>query len=156
MNEAVVTFLASFAIWILFAGLFILWLIDGRIKKEVALHALASAAFAWVVSEMIKSLIPSLRPFETNGLSPLTLTVPAGGTFPSGHASTAFAMATAVWLHDKKIGLFFFLGAIGVGLGRIMGNVHFPLDVFGGVLVGVSVAYILGKLHLFKAFSKRN
>ena len=156
MNEAIVTFLASFAVWILFAGLLTLWLVDGRIKKEVALHALASAAFAWVASEMIKSLVPSLRPFETNGLPPLTLTVPATGAFPSGHASTAFAMATAVWLHDKKIGLFFLLGALGVGIGRVMGNVHFPLDVLAGVVVGVGVAYSLGRLHLFKVFSRRN
>ena len=154
MSEGIVTFLASFAIWVLFAGLLLLWLIDGRIKKEVALHALASAAFAWVASEMIKSLIPSLRPFETNGISPLTLTVPAGAAFPSGHAATAFGLATAVWLHNKKIGLFFVLGAIGVGLGRVMGNVHSPMDILGGVLIGILVAYALGRLHLFKVISR--
>ena len=146
--------MASFTIWLLFAGLMVLWLIDGRIKKETALHALASAACAWVLAEMIKSLIPTLRPFETNGISPLTLTMPTGAAFPSGHSSVAFALASAVWMHNKKIGLVFVLGALGVGLGRILGNVHFPLDVLGGVVLGILVAYVLGKLHLFKALSK--
>jgi len=156
MNEAAVSFLASFAIWLLFAGLILLWVIDGRIKKEVALHALASAAASWVLAEMIKSLIPTLRPFETNGLSPLTLTVPAGAAFPSGHASVAFALASAVWLHNKKIGFFFLLGAFGVGLGRVLGNVHFPADVLGGVGLGILVAYALGRLHLFTVISRQN
>jgi len=154
MSEGIVTFLASFTIWLLFAGLMVLWLIDGRIKKETALHALASAACAWVLAEMIKSLIPTLRPFEINGISPLTLTMPTGAAFPSGHSSVAFALASAVWMHNKKIGLVFVLGALGVGLGRILGNVHFPLDVLGGVVLGILVAYVLGKLHLFKALSK--
>ena len=156
MSEGIVTFLASFAIWLLFAGLIVLWLIDGRIKKEAALHALASAAFAWVLAEMIKSLIPTLRPFQMNGISALTLTLPSGAAFPSGHASVAFALASAVWMHNKKIGLAFILGALGVGVGRILGNVHFPLDVLGGISLGILVAFALGRLHLFKALPRGN
>jgi undecaprenyl-diphosphatase len=140
----------------MFAGLLVLWLIDGRIKKEVALHALAGALFAWALAQMIKSLFPSLRPFEINGLTPLTLTVPAGSAFPSSHAATSFGMAFAVWLHNKKIGTLFLIGAAAVGLGRVLSNVHFPLDVLGGSAVGVLAAYVIGKFHLFKFFSKKN
>jgi undecaprenyl-diphosphatase len=150
MSEGIVTFLASFAVWLLFAGIVVLWLIDGRIKKETAVHALASALVAWVLAEMIKSLIPSLRPFEINGLSPLTLTVPSGAAFPSGHTAVSFGLATAVWLHNKKIGLAFVIGALGVGLGRVLGNVHSLGDVFGGGALGVIVSLVLGKIHFFK------
>ena len=69
MNEAllvdkgawIVTFMASFLIWIMLGGLLVLWLIDGRIKKEQALHAFLSALIAWVIAEMLKNLIPSVR-----------------------------------------------------------------------------------------------
>jgi undecaprenyl-diphosphatase len=154
MSEGIVTFLASFAIWLLFAGLILLWVVDGRIKKETALHALASAAFAWVIAEMVKSLIPTLRPFERNGISPLTLTVPVGAAFPSGHTAVAWGLSFAVWLHERRIGWVFLLGAFAVGLGRVWGNVHFPVDVLGGVAIGILVAKIIGRHHFFKAISK--
>lgn len=156
MSEGIITFLASFGIWLMFAGLLTLWLFDGRIKKEVALHALAGALVAWALAQMIKSLFPSLRPFEINGLTPLTFTIPLGSAFPSGHAATAFGMAFAVYLHNKKIGLLFLIGAAAVGLGRVLGNVHYPLDVLGGVAIGALAAFLTGKFHLFKFFSKKN
>lgn len=153
MSEGIVTFLASFVVWLLFAGLIALWIVDGRIKREVALHALFSAAFAWVLAEMAKSLIPTLRPFEINGLPPLTLTVPSGASFPSGHAAVAFALAFAVLLHNKKIGTAFLLGALAVGVGRVWSNVHSLWDIIGGGALGIIVAVLLGKLHLFKVIS---
>src|SRR3990172_9406950 len=105
MSEGVVTFLASFRIWVLFFGILILWLVDGRIKKEVALHAILATVLAWTVAEMIKSFLPSIRPFNINGLTPLTLTVPIGGAFPSGHTASAFAASTSIFLHKKGLGL---------------------------------------------------
>ncbi len=154
MSEGLITFFASFAIWLMFFGLLILWIIDGRIKKEVALHAIVAAVSAWVASEMIKSLFPTLRPFEITGLSPLTLTVPAGAAFPSGHTASAFALAASVWQHDKKIGLAFIVAAVGVALGRVLGNVHFPLDVVGGAALGTFVSVVFGKLHVWKLISR--
>ena len=71
-------------------------------------------------------------------------------SFPSGHAAAAFALAFAVWLHNKKIGVVFIILAVLVGLGRVLSNVHYSFDVFGGALLGVVVAYIIGRLHMFK------
>lgn len=144
------TFLASILIWIMFAGLLLLWVLDGRIKKEQALHALFSAFIAWGITQMIKGLLPLPRPFEVDGGVPHTLTVPFDPAFPSGHAATAFGMATSVWLHDKKIGVYFVLAAILVGFGRVLSNVHFTSDVLGGILIGVVVSFLVEKLHLYK------
>ena len=100
-----VAFIASFLIWIMFGGLLVLWLIDGRIKKEQALHAFLAALIAWVVAEMLKNLIPSIRPFKINGYVPLTFTIPTDSSFPSSHAAATFAMETSVWLNNKKLGI---------------------------------------------------
>lgn len=149
-SSVLVVLMASFLIWVLFAGLFFLWAIDGRVKKEQALHALFSSVLAWVLAQMIKEFFPSLRPFELNGGPPLTLTVPFDAAFPSGHSATAFGMAASIWLHDKKLGILFVLGAVLVGAGRVLGNVHFVIDIIGGAVVGISVAYLVERLHLFK------
>lgn len=153
MSEPIITFLASFVIWIMFLGILILWLVDGRIKKEAALHAFMAATIAWVIAEMVKNLVPSIRPFSQNGLTPLTLTVPFGHAFPSEHSAVAGALATSIFMHKKTLGLIFFLAAGGVGIGRILGNVHNPLDILGGALLGGICAVLIKKFHLFKIVS---
>jgi undecaprenyl-diphosphatase len=134
----------------MFAGVFTLWIIDGKIKKEQALHALFSAFLVFVICEMVKSLFPSLRPFQINGFAPLTLSVPGSSSFPSVHAAVSFAIATSIWLHNKKIGWGFAAMAMLVSLGRVLSNVHGPLDVGVGIILGVGTSLLIEKLHLKK------
>jgi undecaprenyl-diphosphatase len=145
-----ITFMASFLIWFMLAGLFVLWFIDGRVKKEEALHALMAAFIAWGLTQMIKNLFPVTRPFEASELVPMTLTIPFDPSFPSGHAAAAFGLATSIWLHDKKLGFIFILSAFLVAWGRVAGNVHYMADVSAGAVIGVVTAYTVGKLHLYK------
>jgi len=135
----------------MFAGLIVLWLIDGRIKKEQVLHALLAALIAWVAAMMLKSFLPQSRPFSVNGLPPLTFITPsANSSFPSGHSAVAFGIAVSVWLHSRKVGMWFIVVAAFVGLGRIVSNVHFYADVVGGAMIGVFIAYVVKRLHLHK------
>lgn len=145
-----ITIVASFLVWLMFAGLVYLWVIDGKIKKEQALHALFASLIAWGFGQMLKTLFPTLRPFEFNGHPPLTLTIPGDGSFPSTHAAIAFAIAGSIFLHDKKIGLFFAVMAILVALGRVLSNVHTLFDVVFGASYGLASSYILKRLHVDK------
>jgi len=154
MLNIFIAFSASFLIWILFAGLLFLWLIDGRIKKEQALHAFFSAIAAWILADMIKGLFPTLRPFYINGLVPLTVTTPQDGSFPSGHSAAAFALAVSLWLHDKKIGFWYLLVALIIGVARVLAHVHFLVDILGGAVLGSSVAFLVDKLHLYSLIRK--
>ena len=150
-NSIFVVFLASFLIWFMFAGLLTLWVIDGRIKKEQVLHALLAAVLAWVAAMMLKSLLPQSRPFSLNGFPPLTFITPSvNSSFPSAHSAVAFGVAVSVWLHNRKVGIWFIVAAAFVGLGRIASNVHFYADVVGGAMIGVFIAYIIKRLHLHK------
>jgi len=155
MTNLLITFLASFLIWFMFLGLVILWVIDGRVKKEQALHAFLSSIIAWLVTEMIKSFFPTTRPFVTNGHDPLTITTPTNSAFPSTHAAVAFAIAVTLFLHDKRLGSAFLVSAIVVGAARIISQVHYPFDIFGGAVVGVLIALIVEKLHVARFLSRR-
>ena len=148
-TSVVITFLASFLIWVMFGGLFILWVIDGKVKKEQVLHAIFAILIAWSASTLIKEMIPSTRPFVIKGYTPLTLTIPKDSAFPSNHAAVAFSMAVSIWLHRKKWGLLFLLGAILVAVGRVLANVHYFHDIAGGVVIGVLSAYAIERLHLY-------
>ncbi|HSB80711.1 MAG TPA: phosphatase PAP2 family protein [Candidatus Methylomirabilis sp.] len=67
----------------------------------------------------------------------------AYASFPSGHATTAFATALilAFW-YPRQTGLFVGL-AILVGLSRVVLGAHFPSDVLAGAVLGSGVALIV-------------
>ncbi len=149
-----VTFLASYLIWLLFAGLIYLWIVDGRVKREVALHAFLASLIAVGLAEFIKILFPIPRPFVTNHLIPLTMTIPANGAFPSSHTAAAFALGLSVWRHNKKIGLTFLGLAITIGVARVLAAVHWPVDIIVGAILGSVVAIVIGRLHVFPLLKK--
>jgi undecaprenyl-diphosphatase len=154
LEDLFITFIASFLIWFMFAGLFVLWIIDGRVKKEQVLHALLAAFAGWLISEIVKSVFNTKRPFVTNGGSPATITTPQDAAFPSGHSTAAFALAVSIWLHDKKIGAIYMVSALLVALGRILANVHYPLDIVVGALIGTLSSVTFDKVHLFSLLKK--
>lgn len=143
-------FLASVLIWLMFAAVFVLWLYQKKLDKKEVIFILLSSLFAWGISELLKTFIPSVRPYLVTGYSPLTLTIPHGSAFPSSHAAGAFALATGLWLHNKKLGYIFIVAAIGVSLGRIISNVHYIFDVIFGAWLGIVVAYLISKLPFLK------
>jgi undecaprenyl-diphosphatase len=148
------TFIASFLIWFLFLGLFYLWIIDGRVKKEVVIHAIFATMISWALVSIIKSLIPTLRPFEVNNSLPLTITIPSSSAFPSLHSAVAFAIAVSVWFHNKRIGITFITGAFLVALGRVLSNVHWLSDVIFGGLMGYLTSILLVRVHFFRFLRK--
>ncbi|MBS1563115.1 MAG: phosphatase PAP2 family protein, partial [Bacteroidetes bacterium] len=59
-------------------------------------------------------------------------------SFPSGHTTSAFALATILALHATKKGwgVFFLLLAVGVAYSRIYLGQHFLPDVTMGAILG--------------------
>lgn len=155
MSDLLITFFASFLIFILFAGLFVLWVVDGKIKKEQVIHAFFACFIAWLTAETIKIFFPTLRSFLLNGQNPLTLTIPNDGAFPSSHTALAFALGVTIFMHDKKYGFLYLLGAILIGVARVAANVHYPLDILAGAFLGTLIAVVVEKVHPRLTISRR-
>lgn len=150
-----IEFFATFFIWFLFVGLGILWVIDGKIKKEQVIHALFACLFAWTIAFLIKHFFPTFRPFVINGGSVDVFLRPTDGAFPSEHTTLAFALAVTVFMHDRKVGWFFLASALAIGIARVLANVHYPIDIVGGALLGTLVAVVVEKIHLFRLITRR-
>jgi undecaprenyl-diphosphatase len=64
-------------------------------------------------------------------------------SFPSGHSAFFFAMATAIYLCNKKWGIWFVIAAILMNISRIVAGVHYPSDILGGAVAGIMVGYLV-------------
>lgn len=154
VEDVLVQFFASFFIYLLFVGLIVLWFIDGKIKKEQVVHAIYSCLFASVISSLIKHFFPTLRPYVINGLDTDVFMLPLDSAFPSAHTTIAFALSTTIFMHDRKVGWFFLVGALTVGIARVLANVHYPVDILGGAFLGTIVAVIVDKMHFLRFVTK--
>ena len=126
-----------------------MWFIDGRIKKEQVIHALLAGFIAWLLVMLIKHLFPTVRPFVLDGRGVDVLFKPTDSAFPSAHTALAFALAVTIFMHDRRVGWFYLIGALLIGVARVLANVHYPVDILGGALIGTLIAVIVERLHFF-------
>lgn len=104
-------------------------------------------------SRIIKSLFERPRPCNDADMLPyLTLRVThcsGGYSFTSSHAANHFAMAMFVFstlapLYGRKNLWWLFVWAACVAFAQVYVGVHYPFDVAGGALVGMSIGAITG------------
>ncbi len=73
-------------------------------------------------------------------------------SFPSGHASTIFAVALVISLLVPKLKIFIYLLAIIISLSRVVVEAHFLSDVVAGMFVAL-IGFKISRLILFKALN---
>ena len=115
---------------------------------ELPLRALVAGVIAYAIKFAMGALVARPRPFvRFTEIQNLIGMEPAYNSFPSGHASIAFALAFMVYRADRDWGIAFLILATLVALGRIFVGVHYPLDIIGGALVGWFSAWLVLKFE---------
>jgi len=110
-------------------------------KLKIFLVSLISVVIARAgVTEIIRFFYNRPRPFMV--LSAENLFTETSWSFPSGHATFFFALATTIYLYNKKWGIGFFAVAILINISRIIAGVHYPTDILGGAIIGIIVGYV--------------
>jgi membrane-associated phospholipid phosphatase len=112
-----------------------------RALPTAALAAAGAAAVAEGITVLVKLLTERARPPLADPAIQALVSLPDSTSFPSGHAATAFAAATAVgMLHPRfRIPLLALAGT--VALSRVYLGVHFWSDVLVGSLLGVAIGF---------------
>jgi membrane-associated phospholipid phosphatase len=121
--------------------------------KETALLCLESVTLSGGITQSLKHLIGRSRPLGNKGsfnFDPLKFPPPFYSlSFPSGHATTAFALSSVIAEQYRSwvVKLISYSFASVASLGRVNNNFHFLSDVFWGGVIGTSVGRCLVKFH---------
>jgi undecaprenyl-diphosphatase len=123
------------AVWLLLAvGLAVVWR-RASLLIAVALADVAADSLAGALKAATQVERPPLRYVHPKAL----VSLPSGSSFPSGHTATSFACATVLSFFVPRAAPAFYLLALAIGFSRIYVGVHWPLDVLGGIVLGVAV-----------------
>jgi membrane-associated phospholipid phosphatase len=95
----------------------------------------------WLVVELIKALAHRRRPFLRLERTRVVGRRPIGRSFPSGHTSQAFFLATVLAQHFGRGALallLLYILALFIGLTRMYVGAHYPRDVLAGAILGTA------------------
>ena len=109
-----------------------------RLLPLVAGTATLSFALASWLNAVLKALVDRSRPPDAIGLEAVG-TVPVSPSFPSGHAMSAFAVATAIAVLSPRLRLPMVAVAALIAFSRVYLGVHFWLDVLVGAALGSAI-----------------
>ena len=121
----------------------------GLLNKDKSLQnqsykVVGSLLINTAVTQAMKYTIKRHRPYQDYPTIIYPDQIENDASFPSGHTSTAFALATSMSIQYKKwyVVVPAFAWASSVGYSRMYLGEHYPTDVLAGAAIGIGCAYL--------------
>lgn len=128
----IITYIGSAAFGTLFCIIAFFYFKTRILSMETA----SAIIFSSLIARFIKVHVSRIRPYITlKNLYTRKIGID-NYSFPSGHTTVAFSMGVMVALNIPSIGFFSILAAAAVGISRMYLGVHYPTDVFVGMILG--------------------
>ncbi|GAB4219405.1 MAG: phosphatase PAP2 family protein [Candidatus Microgenomates bacterium] len=125
--------------------------ISKRDKKFIIIFTL-TIFFSFLISEIVlKNIFRRPRPISTdfNQFQLIPTNYLKDFSFPSGHATIAFASATCLSFFDKKRrGLYYFFSTL-IAYSRLYLSAHYFLDVVTGAIIGILISNLINRFLIF-------
>ena len=110
---------------------------QGRFHHQLTAGAgIMAIALANLATLQLNNAYFRVRPFVDLDLE-LLFYQPTDSSFPSNTAALAFAIATAIFLSHRKLGVAMYGVALLYGFSRVYAGVHYSTDALAGAAIGV-------------------
>jgi len=116
------------------------WCIDKRFGLKLGLVLISSI----YINTILKEITKIARPIGYQGVRSIFTQSAGGYSFPSGHAQGSTTVWGIIMVHYHKKWLWYLGIAIVslVSFSRMYLGVHWPIDIVGGILIGVLVVIL--------------
>lgn len=115
----------------------------GAPRRAALRGVLAIGGASFTANALAKPVLPRRRPAYEDVPTARRLDHgdrPGSSSFPSGHAASAAAFATAVTMESPALGMAMVPVAAAVAYSRVHTGVHWPSDVAAGMVLGAGIA----------------
>lgn len=116
---------------------------DSKKKIRTTIVLFLPSMLGELVDFVIRQLYNRPRPFEVLSHAHQIISHAGGGSFPSSHTVFFVALATAIYFWKRSWSVYFFLAAFFIAISRVIGGIHWPLDIVGGIFVGIFAAMFI-------------
>jgi len=134
--------MANDIVWILLALMACFWFMGRETDQRLVFYAGLTSAVALLGDILLSPIINHPRPFVALGFHPL-IPHAVDPSFPSSHATLAFAIAFAVWFVKRRWGTAMIALAILTGVARVYVGVHYPADIIGAAVLSFLSACVV-------------
>ncbi len=131
------------AIWCVVLSLALLVSTD-PFWQDTGIHLSISLLVSHLIVALCKKVMPRPRPYQVLEHVSTGRHLLQDASFPSGHSTAAFCMATVLSIALPGLLLPFFGLAALVALSRVYLGLHYPSDILTGAALGTIVAWLLG------------
>ncbi len=129
----------------IFSSLFalVLLLFGNRRIKIMGVEALVILFISQIIVQSLKKMLGRERPYTIiEKLNTFGIDL-SDYSFPSGHTTASFSIATTLALNIPALTYVVFIIATIIGISRIYLGVHYPTDVAAGIFLGVGTAILV-------------
>lgn len=111
---------------------------------QTGVHLASSLLISHLLVNILKRFVRRRRPYQVlegvlTGIKPLK-----DASFPSGHSTAIFCMATVLALAVPSLLIFFYGFASVVAFSRVYLGMHYPSDIMIGASLGTITALLMG------------
>ncbi|MTI67261.1 MAG: phosphatase PAP2 family protein [Firmicutes bacterium] len=119
-------------------------LLFGKNKTRIiGFEILVSITLSHLFVRVIKNKFSRVRPYDIlENINTYNITL-KDYSFPSGHTTASFSMATVISLNIPYLMAIIMGLATIIGISRIYVGVHYPSDVMVGIILGSSTSYLV-------------
>lgn len=138
--DSVIIFCAKY----LFAAVILLYVLavyqaSKRDRKALVIAVVIAGITAVILDKLSGKLYYDPRPFVTHNVTPLIKHAADNG-FPSEHTILSMTIAILLFYYRRRLGALAIVIAYIVGVARIAAHVHSPIDIIGGIVIGIIAA----------------